>query len=121
MQVTREVDIEAPPEDVWEALVSEEGRERWLGEPRRDIEVEVQDEPRRLVWWWRGEPDRDLHAPDAGYDEDGADYEHGAGIGTTCVEIELLPLVSGTRVIVVESVPTFPLPALAASFALVAA
>ncbi len=99
MQVTREVDIEAAPDEVWEALVTEEGRERWLGEERYDIEVEVQDPPQRLVWWW-------------GADE--AEYQRR-------VEIEVRAIPTGTRVVVVESAPSFPLPALAASFALVAA
>ncbi len=36
-EVSREVEVEATPEEVWEALVTEEGRERWLDEPdRRD-------------------------------------------------------------------------------------
>src|ERR1700712_6019853 len=52
MPAQQEVDVEATPEEVWEALVTEEGRERWLGEPERDIHIEVVDAPNRLVWWW---------------------------------------------------------------------
>src|SRR3954454_6072858 len=57
MSVRREVEIEASPEEVWEALATEEGRDRWLEDaPEREIHVEVADEPSRLVWWWwRGE------------------------------------------------------------------
>src|ERR671939_332874 len=53
MSVRREVEIEASPEEVWDALATEEGRERWLEEdPERELHVEVADEPSRLVWWW---------------------------------------------------------------------
>ena len=50
----REIDIDASPEEVWEALATEEGRERWLEEPEREIHVEALDAPDRLVWWWAG-------------------------------------------------------------------
>src|SRR4051794_41778567 len=53
MSVRREVEIEASPEEVWEALATEEGRERWLEEdPEREIHVEIADQPSRMVWWW---------------------------------------------------------------------
>ncbi len=39
MAVRREIEVDASPEEVWEALVTEEGRERWLDEPERDIPV----------------------------------------------------------------------------------
>ena len=54
MAVRREIDVDASPEEVWEALVTQEGRERWLDEPERDIHVELLDAPHRLVWWWAG-------------------------------------------------------------------
>jgi uncharacterized protein YndB with AHSA1/START domain len=98
MAVWREIDVEASPEEVWEALVTEEGRERWLGEPDRDIYVEVLDAPNRLVWWW------------AGADEP-----------ATRVEFRVLALPRGTRVVVTESTPSFPIAMLAASFAAVPA
>jgi hypothetical protein len=78
---------------VWESIVTEEGREAWL-EDDREVHVESADAPRRLVWWWLAEE------------------------GVSRVEIELVPAVSGTRVIVTESVPTpFPLTALASALA----
>src|SRR5580700_6565300 len=55
MAVRREIDVDASPEEVFAALVTEEGRERWLDEPEREIHVEVLDVPHRLVWWWAGE------------------------------------------------------------------
>lgn len=93
MPVRREVDVEASPEEVWEALVTEEGRERWLNEPERDVHIEVLDAPHRLVWWW------------AGADEP-----------ATRVEFLIVAAPAGARVIVTESEPALPLAMLAASF-----
>jgi uncharacterized protein YndB with AHSA1/START domain len=98
MPVEREIDVEASPEEVWEALATDEGRERWLKEPERDVQVEVVEEPQRLVWWWGADPER-----------------------STRVEFLLLPTPEGTRVMVTESIPLFPLTMLAASFERVAA
>jgi uncharacterized protein YndB with AHSA1/START domain len=101
MSVRREIDVQASPEEVWEALVTEEGRERWLGEPEREVHIELQDAPRRLVWWW-------------------------AGAEQPATRVEFL-LVAGieldepTRVIVIESQPSLPLEMLAASLQLVLA
>ena len=50
-----EIDVEASPEEVCEALATEEGRERWLDEPDRQIHVESAEPPHRLVWWWASE------------------------------------------------------------------
>jgi uncharacterized protein YndB with AHSA1/START domain len=98
MSASREVHVQATPEEVWEALVTEEGRERWLAEPGRDIHIEVLDSPNRLVWWWAG-----------------------AEEPATRVEFLIVAAPAGTRVIVTESEPAFPLAMLAASFALVLA
>jgi hypothetical protein len=100
MAVRREVEVEASPEEVFEALATEEGRERWLSEPGREIHVEVLDAPRRLVWWWGGPEE-------------------------PATRVEFLVVAGGsecpTRVIVTESVPRLPLVALSASFRLVLA
>src|SRR3954451_7187640 len=94
MSVKREVEIEATPEEVWEALATEEGREAWLEEGAdREIHVEVADEPSRLVWWWwRGDEP------------------------ATRVELLVVAAPAGSRVVVVESRPAFPLVALASAF-----
>jgi hypothetical protein len=97
-QVRRQIDVDATPEEVWEALVTEEGRERWLDEPDTQIHIETLEPPERLVWWWAGE-DRPA----------------------TRVDFRIVELPAGTRVIVTESSPRFPLATLAACFALVAA
>jgi uncharacterized protein YndB with AHSA1/START domain len=94
MPVTREVDVDASPEEVWEALATEEGRERWLQEPEREISVELVDEPQRLVWWWSAEEQP-----------------------PTRVEFLIVAMPLGTRVVVTESIPVFPVAALAMSFA----
>ena len=93
MAVRREIDVDASPEEVWEALATQEGREGWLEEPEREIHVEVLDAPHRLVWWWAG-----------------------AEEPATRVEFLLVPAHAGTHVVVTESVPSFPIAMLAASF-----
>jgi len=93
MAVRREVDVEASPEEVWEALVSDEGRERWLDEPDREISFEVLDAPNHLVWRWAQEDEPE-----------------------TLVEFQIVATPSGARVVVTESIPSFPLTMLAASF-----
>ena len=97
-EARREVEIEATPEQVWEALVTEEGRESWLQEPDREVYVEVVEAPNRLVWWWVAEEQP-----------------------ATRVEFLIEPVPAGARVVVTESVSAFPLSTLAASFAMVAA
>ena len=94
MPVEREIEIEAGPEEVWEAVSTEEGREAWLDDDR-PVHVETVEAPTRLVWWWAGDAE------------------------WTRVELELVPLVSGTRVVVRETAPAFPLTALACAFSLV--
>jgi uncharacterized protein YndB with AHSA1/START domain len=96
--VTREIEIEASPEEVWEALATEHGRERWLEEPEREIDVEVVEAPHRLVWWWSTD-----------------------GEQPTRVEFLVVAAPAGARVLVTESAPAFPITLLAQCFALVAA
>jgi uncharacterized protein YndB with AHSA1/START domain len=101
MAVRREIEVDASPEEVWEALATEEGRERWLDEPERDIHVELLDAPRRLVWWW-------------------------AGAEEPATRVEFLVVAGSeshppTRVIVTESEPSFPLAMLSARFTAVLA
>jgi uncharacterized protein YndB with AHSA1/START domain len=94
MSVRREIDVQASPDEVWEALATEEGRERWLQEPDREIHVQVLDAPHRLVWWW-------------------------AGAEEPATRVEFL-IVAGidpsapTRVVVTESAPRFPVAMLVA-------
>jgi uncharacterized protein YndB with AHSA1/START domain len=99
MPVRREVEVEATPEEVWEAIATEEGRDTWLEQdPDREVRIEIVEEPHRLVWWW----------------------ESGERPATR-VELLVVAAPAGARVIVTESVPAFPLPSLAMRFAGVAA
>ena len=97
MPAVREIEVEATPEEVWEALSTEEGRERWLDEPGREIVVEEADAPGRLVWWWwqGDEP-------------------------PTRVEFLVVAAPAGARVIVIETSPAVPMARLRASLALAA-
>jgi hypothetical protein len=97
-EVRRILDVEASPEEVFEALVTSEGRERWLQEPERQIHIESSEPPSRLVWWWSSQEQP-----------------------ATRVDFRLVELPRGTRIVVTESVPSFPLAEMAASFQLVAA
>jgi hypothetical protein len=81
-----------------ESLATEEGRDRWLeDDPEREIHVEVEDEPSRLVWWWwtGDEP-------------------------ATRVEFLVVAAPAGARVVVTESIPTFSPAAFGGALALVA-
>jgi uncharacterized protein YndB with AHSA1/START domain len=98
MAAWREVEIEATPEEVWDALATEEGRDRWLDEPGREIHVESEDPPHRRVWgWWEGDEP------------------------ATRVEFLVVAAPAGARVLVTESAPPLPLARLAASMAAVPA
>jgi len=101
MSVCREVQVQASPEEVWEALATEEGRERWLQEPEREIQVELAEPPRRLVWWW------------ASADQPATRVEF---LIVACPQAP-----ASTRVVVIESAPTLPIAMLVASFRLVPA
>lgn len=92
--IRREVDIEAPPEEVWEALATEEGRDAWLEpDPDRELEVQETQAPERLVWWWWKGDEQPRK-----------------------VELQVIGVPLGSRVIVTETEPVFPLPQLRACF-----
>ncbi len=100
--VTREITIDAPLADVWEAVSTAEGRERWL-EPDEDrrIVVERTMAPSHISWWWWHESDNEP-----------ARY----------VDVDVVAVPDGTRVTVTESQPAMvPIAKLAASFELVCA
>ena len=84
----RSIEIDATPEEIWEAISTDEGREAWLDDDR-EVHVEAVEEPSRLVWWWAEEEQ------------------------WTRVEVTLVPAISTTRVVVRETAPSFPLTALA--------
>jgi uncharacterized protein YndB with AHSA1/START domain len=92
--VRRETEVEATPQEVWEAIATEEGRARWLDEPGREVVVESAEAPHRLVWWW--------------WEGDGP---------ATRVEFLVVAAPAGARVVVTESARAVPLARLAAAFA----
>lgn len=94
--VTREITIDAPLKQVWEAVSTDEGRERWL-EPDEDrrLVVERRIAPAHISWWWWRESD----------DEPA---RH--------VDVDVVAVPDGTHVTVTESRPaTLPVARLAAS------
>lgn len=100
--VTHEVTIDAPLEQVWEAVSTDEGREHWL-EPDADrrIVVERTIAPTHVSWWWWHESDNEP-------------ARH--------VDIDVTAAPDGTRVVVTETQPSMvPVARLAASFELVCA
>ncbi|HEX3805073.1 MAG TPA: SRPBCC domain-containing protein [Solirubrobacteraceae bacterium] len=100
--VTREVIIDAPIEDVWEAVSTGEGREGWL-EPDGDrtLVVEETQPPSHISWWWWRE----------------SDDEPARHVGINIVEVP-----DGTRVTVTETqAAMLPVAQLATNFELVCA
>jgi hypothetical protein len=91
MDTRREIEIEATPDQVWEALADERERAEWLDAPEREIHVETVEAPHRLVWWWWTEDEP-----------------------ATRVELLVVAAPAGARVLVIESEPAFPLTTLAA-------
>jgi uncharacterized protein YndB with AHSA1/START domain len=86
--VTRSVDLEASPDDVWRAVADPDERARWLDDPdavSRRVRVDEAAPGERLVWtWWRPGEEGDA----------------------STVSVVLSPLdTGGTRVVVTESLP----------------
>jgi len=120
-EVTRSVVVDAPPEEVWDALTDPDRLEDWFADSvegelceeeaevvfgwedgeRREAVIERVQAPERLEfsWWREGEP------------------------GASRVAFELTPAVGGTRVVVVETGARVGrrMPQLAAAVALVRA
>jgi uncharacterized protein YndB with AHSA1/START domain len=94
--VVNSVDIESSPEDVFALLASEDGRDAWLEpDPERTIVVEDEQPPRqgesgRIAWWW--------------WSGDDAPRQ---------VELWVVAIPAGSRVIAIESAPAMPLTMLA--------
>ena len=93
--VTRSVDIDAEVQDVWEAITTNEGRERWIEpDPDRVLIVDADAAPDRISWWW--------------WSADGL---------ATHVALRVVAIPTGTRVVVTETGPSsFPIAQLAACF-----
>ncbi|MBO0769370.1 MAG: hypothetical protein J2O48_11865 [Solirubrobacterales bacterium] len=89
--VVNETAVEAEPDEVWELLATEEGRDAWLEpDPERTILVESEQEPERISWWWWTGDEAPRH-----------------------VELWVVPNDTHTRVIAIESAPALPIEMLA--------
>ena len=83
--VTRELTVDAPIEEVWEAVATDAGRERWLEpDPDRRVVVERTAPPGHITWWWWQESDAEPARQ---------------------VEIRLVAIPHGTRITVTETRP----------------
>lgn len=88
----REVFVDASPQEVWQAIATDDGRAGWLEcEEERDVEVELAEAPWRLAWWWLPEGEQER----------------------TRVEFVLRAVAEGTLLTVRESAPRLPLQMLA--------
>ncbi len=98
--VVNSVDVDATPEDVFELLATDEGRDAWLEpDPERTIAVESEQAPSdeesgRISWWWWSGDDAPRH-----------------------VELWVVGVPAGSRVIAIESSPALPLTMLARALA----
>jgi uncharacterized protein YndB with AHSA1/START domain len=98
--VVNTVEVDAAPEDVFELLATQAGRDAWL-EPdsERTIVVESEQAPAegdsgRISWWW--------------WSGDDAPRQ---------VELWVVAVPAGSRVIAIESSPALPLTMLAQALA----
>ncbi len=94
--VTREVTIDAPVEDVWEAVSTDDGRERWLEQDDdRTLVIDETESPSHISWWWWRESDNEP-------------ARH--------VDVRIVAVPDGARVTVTETQPTMvPVAKLAAN------
>jgi uncharacterized protein YndB with AHSA1/START domain len=92
--VTREVEIDADTEAVWEAISTNEGRERWIEpDPDRVLIIDADEPPSHLSWWWWSADEPARH-----------------------VDVRVVSIPAGTRVIVTETAPaSFPMAQMVAS------
>jgi uncharacterized protein YndB with AHSA1/START domain len=84
-KVTRTVDLDAAPDDVWDAVADPERRQAWLDDDDaidREVRIDSIDDGRSLAWTW---------------------WDPGQPTGASRVEIVLTELATGgTRVAVTE-------------------
>ena len=89
--VTRTVEVDAAPDDVWQAVADPAERALWLDDPdalARHVRVDESSPGQRLVWtWWRPGDEGDA----------------------STVSVVLSPVDGGgTRVVVTETLPATP-------------
>lgn len=94
MDVTREIDLEAPPEEVWEALTDQAKLSEWFA---NDVELDPKPGGEGLFRWDDGEERRALVEEV----EPGRRFVFTWDESRVVIELEEIP--AGTRVTVVES------------------
>jgi uncharacterized protein YndB with AHSA1/START domain len=94
VDVTREIDLDAPPEEVWEALTDEEKLSEWFA---NDVELEAEPGGEGLFRWDDGE-ERHALVEEV---EPGRRFVFTWDESRVVIELEEIP--AGTRVTVVES------------------
>lgn len=94
MDVTREIDLEAPPEEVWEALTDEEKLSEWFA---NDVELDPEPGGEGLFRWDDGD-ERHAFVEEV---EPGRRFVFTWDESRVVIELEEIP--AGTRVTVVES------------------
>ena len=94
MEVTREIELDAPPDEVWRALTDPEELEQWFA---NDVELEPEVGGEGIFRWDDGD---ERHAVVEEVDPERRFAFTWDG-GHVVIELEEIP--SGTRVVVVES------------------
>ncbi|MGZ4379855.1 MAG: SRPBCC family protein [Gaiellaceae bacterium] len=99
MEVTREIVVPAPAEEVWAALTEADRLEEWFA---NDVELDPRPGGEGVFRWDNGE---ELHATVEEVDEErrlALRWEDGGEVELTLEEVD-----AGTRVVVRESSPEF--------------
>lgn len=52
MEITREIELDAPAEDVWRLLADPDELAEWVGDEVREAEILRRDDDHRLTWIW---------------------------------------------------------------------
>jgi Polyketide cyclase / dehydrase and lipid transport len=52
MEITREIELDAPADDVWRLLTDPDELAGWVGDEIREAEVQRRDDTRTVTWTW---------------------------------------------------------------------
>jgi uncharacterized protein YndB with AHSA1/START domain len=99
MDVTREIELDAAPDEVWSAITEPEQLERWFA---NDVELDPRPGGRAVFRWDNGEERTAVVDEIDAQRRLGLRWDDG---GTVVLELE--ETLDGTRLLVVESSPEF--------------
>ena len=94
MEVTREIDLDAPPEEVWEAITDTDKLEEWFA---NDVELELEPGGDGVFRWDDGEVRRAVVQEVVPLERFAFTWEDSRVV----IELEEIP--TGTRVTVIEA------------------